>query len=147
MPPADASLVLEVVELTKRFGETTAVDHVSFSVSEGETIGILGPNGAGKTTTIHMLLGLITPTAGSIRILGRDPISDRSALQDVGFSATYVHLPQTLTVRENLTVFAQLYSVRNAQERIDHLLTRLEAMHLRDKITRALSSGQATRAH
>jgi ABC-2 type transport system ATP-binding protein len=139
--------VLEVVDLTKRFGETTAVDSVSFSVAEGETLGILGPNGAGKTTTIHMLLGLITPTSGSIRILGRDPHSDRGALQNVGFSATYVHLPQTLTVRENLTVFARLYSVGRPAERIDALLTRLGAMHLRDKITRGLSSGQATMVH
>jgi ABC-2 type transport system ATP-binding protein len=139
--------VLEVADLTKRFGETTAVDHVSFSVAEGETIGILGPNGAGKTTTIHMLLGLITPTSGTIRILGRDPHSDRGALQAVGFSATYVHLPQTLTVRENLIVFARLYSVPRPAERIDALLTRLGAMHLRDKITRGLSSGQATMVH
>jgi ABC-2 type transport system ATP-binding protein len=139
--------VLEVVDLTKRFGETTAVDGISFSVADGETVGILGPNGAGKTTTIHMLLALITPTSGSIRILGRDPITDRAALQDVGFSATYVHLPQTLTVRENLTVFAQLYGVPHADKRIDHLLTRFGAMHLRDRITRGLSSGQATMAH
>jgi ABC-2 type transport system ATP-binding protein len=147
MAAASAFAVLEVVDLTKRFGDTTAVDHVSFSVEEGETIGILGPNGAGKTTTIHMLLGLITPTSGSIRILGRDPHSDRGALQNVGFSATYVHLPQTLTVRENLTVFARLYSVEHPAERIDHLLERLGATHLRDKITRGLSSGQATMAH
>src|SRR5207248_337511 len=155
LEPADSMLVmahagptvLEVRDLTKRFGATTAVDGVSFSVAEGETVGILGPNGAGKTTTIHMLLGLITPTSGEIRILGRDPHADRGALQNVGFSATYVHLPQTLTVRENLTVFARLYSVQRPQERIDHLLERLGAMHLRDRITRGLSSGQATMTH
>jgi ABC-2 type transport system ATP-binding protein len=147
MPAPPRSSVLEVADLSKRFGDTTAVDSISFSVAQGETVGVLGPNGAGKTTTIHMLLGLITPTSGSIRILGMDPHADRAALQNVGFSATYVHLPQTLTVRENLTVFARLYSLAKARDRIDHLLTRLGAMHLRDRITRGLSSGQATMVH
>ncbi len=139
--------VLEVENLTKRFRSTLAVDGVSFSVRAGETIGILGPNGAGKTTTIHMILGLVTPTAGSVRILGRDPHTDRGALQNVGFSATYVSFPQTLTVRENLKVYALLYGVRDGIGRIDHLLERLGISHLRDRPTRGLSSGQATMVH
>ncbi len=139
--------VLEVQDLTKRFRTTLAVDGVSFSVRAGETVGILGPNGAGKTTTIHMILGLTTPTAGSVRILGRDPHADRGALQNVGFSATYVSFPQTLTVRENLKVYALLYEVPDARGRIDHLLERLGVSHLADKPTRALSSGQATMVH
>lgn len=139
--------VLDVRSLTKRFARTTAVQDVSFTVWPGETVGLLGPNGAGKTTTIHMILALIVPTAGSVRILGRDPQHDRSALQSVGFTATYVSLPQTLTVRENLRVFAGLYGVRDANRRIDQVLERLGIAHLRDRPVRQLSSGQQTMAH
>ena len=139
--------VLEVEGLTKRYRDMTVVEDVSFTVGRGETVGILGPNGAGKTTTIHMILGLVTPTAGSVRILGRDPHRDRGALEQVGFTATYVSLPQTLTVRENLRVFARMYGVRNAEERIADLVERLRITHLADKPTRHLSSGQATMAH
>jgi ABC-2 type transport system ATP-binding protein len=139
--------VLEISGLTKRYGDFVAVDGVSFDVRRGETVGILGPNGAGKTTTIHMILGLVTPTAGSIRILGLDPNHERAALEVVGFTATYVSLPQTLTVRENLRVFARMYGLRNPDERIDYILARLEITHLADKPTRHLSSGQATMAH
>jgi ABC-2 type transport system ATP-binding protein len=142
-----AAPVLEVRDLTKRFGSFTAVERVSFSVFPHETVGVLGPNGAGKTTTIHMILGLITPTSGSVSVLGRDPHSDRGALEAVGFTATYVSLPQTLTVYENLRVFAELYGVRGATARIDHLLDRLRISHLRDRPVRHLSSGQQTMAH
>jgi len=94
-----------------------------------------------------MVLGLVTPTSGSVRILGRDPHRDRGALQSVGFSATYVSLPQTLTVRENLRVFGELYGLRRANARIDALLERLGIPHLRDRPVRHLSSGQQTMAH
>jgi ABC-2 type transport system ATP-binding protein len=139
--------VLQVEGLTKRYGDATVVDDVTFFVRAGETVGILGPNGAGKTTTIHMILGLVTPTAGTVRILGRDPHRDRGALEQVGFTATYVSLPQTLTVRENLRVFARMYGVRNAEDRISDLVERLKITHLADRPTRHLSSGQATMAH
>ena len=144
---SDVGPVLEVVDLTKRYGDFTAVDGVSFRVRPGETLGVLGPNGAGKTTTIHMIMGLVTPTAGSISILGRDPHHDRSALEQVAFTATYVSLPQTLTVRENLRVFARMYGVVDPEPRIEDLLARLHASHLADRPTRHLSSGQATMAH
>jgi ABC-2 type transport system ATP-binding protein len=144
---ADDPPVLQVDNLTKRYGDVTVVDDVSFVVRAGETVGILGPNGAGKTTTIHMILGLVTPSGGSVRILGRDPHTDRVALEQVGFTATYVSLPQTLTVRENLRVFARMYGVRNAEARIADVVERLQITHLADKPTRQLSSGQATMAH
>ena len=139
--------VLEVVDLTKRFGDFTAVDRVSLRLEAGETVGILGPNGAGKTTTIHTILGLVTPTAGTVSIMGRDPHHDRGALEQVAFTATYVSLPQTLTIRENLRVFARMYGLVHPEPRIDHLLDRLHATHLADRPTRHLSSGQATMAH
>ena len=139
--------VLQVEGLTKRYGDVAVVDDVTFRLRAGATVGVLGPNGAGKTTTIHMILGLVTPTSGSVRILGRDPHHDRGALEQVAFTATYVSLPQTLTVRENLRVFARMYGVRNAEERIVDLVERLQITHLADKPTRHLSSGQATMAH
>ncbi len=147
MSDANDRPILEVDGLSKRYGDSTVVNDVTFSLREGETVGILGPNGAGKTTTIHMILALVTPSAGSVRILGRDPHTDRAALEQVGFTATYVSLPQTLTVRENLRVFARMYGVRNAEDRIGDLVERLEITHLVDKPTRHLSSGQATMAH
>jgi len=139
--------VLEVSGLTKRYGDVNVVDDVSFHVRSGETVGVLGPNGAGKTTIIHMILGLVTPSAGDVRILGLDPHRDRTALELVGFTATYVSLPQTLTVRENLRVFAHLYGLRNGDARIQYLVDRLRIGHLADKPARHLSSGQATMAH
>jgi ABC-2 type transport system ATP-binding protein len=139
--------VLEVRGLTKRFGDVVAVDDVSFEVGHCETVGLIGPNGAGKTTTLHMILGLVTPTRGTISILGRDPHHDRAALQDVNFSASYVSLPQTLTVWENLRVFAMLYDVPNARARAEEVLERLGIAGFRDRITRHLSSGQATMVH
>jgi ABC-2 type transport system ATP-binding protein len=142
----DDAPVLEASGLTKRYRDFVAVDDVSFSIHQGETVGVLGPNGAGKTTTIHMILGLVTPTAGTVRILGRDPHHDRGALEVVGFTATYVSLPQTLTLRENLRVFARMYGIRNGDIRIADILERLQITQLADKPTRSLSSGQATMA-
>jgi ABC-2 type transport system ATP-binding protein len=148
MGPAMAQpAVLEVAGLSKRFGDVVAVDDVSFSIDEGARVGLVGQNGAGKTTTIHMILSLVTPTSGSVRILGRDPHTDRGALAAVNFSATYVSLPQTLTVRENLHVFARLYGVPHPRRRADEVLERLGVPHLADRATRSLSSGQATMTH
>ncbi|MBI3595677.1 MAG: ABC transporter ATP-binding protein [Nitrospirae bacterium] len=138
--------VVEVRNLTKRFERVTAVHEISFEIYQGEILGILGPNGAGKTTTIQMLLGVTTPTSGQIRIFGLDLGRHREEiLGRVNFSSTYVSLPQSLTVRENLRVFAQLYQVRNFREKIDHLLSVFEILHLRDTVTRKLSTGQLTR--
>jgi ABC-2 type transport system ATP-binding protein len=142
MPP-----VLEVSGLTKRFRDVVAVDDVSFAVPGEATVGLVGPNGAGKTTTIHIILALITPTAGSVRILGRDPHHDRSALGAVNFSATYVSLPQTLTVAENLGVFARLYEVPHPMRRVAVVLERLGISSFAKRQTRALSSGQSTMVH
>src|SRR5919199_6505084 len=98
--------------LSKRFGRTWAVRDVSFAVQPGEVVGLLGPNGAGKTTTIQMLLGVITPSAGHIEVLGLDLQRERTrVLQQVNFSSAYVSLPPRLTVDENLRVYAHLYQV------------------------------------
>jgi ABC-2 type transport system ATP-binding protein len=141
-----ASPVLQVTSLRKRFGEFTAVDGISFSVKPGEILGLLGPNGAGKTTTIQMLLGLITPTEGSIHMFGMNLATHREAiLQQVNFSSTYIALPQSLTVEENLWVVARLYGLSDIPRRIDELVKKLEMGEFRKKVTRHLSSGQLTR--
>lgn len=138
--------VLQVTNLRKRFGDFTAVDDVSFSMQPGEILGLLGPNGAGKTTTIHMLLGLITPTAGSIRVFGLDLSTHRETiLERVNFSSTYISMPQSLTVEENLWVVARLYGMADIARRVDQVLKKLEIEELRRKVTRHLSSGQLTR--
>lgn len=141
-----AHSVVEVRKLIKQFDRVTAVNGISFEIYQGEILGMLGPNGAGKTTTIQMLLGITTPTAGEIRILGLDLNRHREEiLGQVNFSSSYVSLPQSLTVWENLRVFAQLYHVRNYREKIAHLLSVFEITQLRDTVTRKLSTGQATR--
>lgn len=138
--------VLQVTNLQKRFGDFTAVDGISFSMKPGEILGLLGPNGAGKTTTIQMLLGLITPTTGSIHMFGLDLATHRETiLERVNFSSTYISMPQSLTVEENLWVVARLYGLADIARRVGEIIKKLEMEELRCKVTRKLSSGQMTR--
>ncbi len=141
-----SSSVLTVSKLTKRFGSFTAVDEVSFEIRPGEILGLLGPNGAGKTTTIQMLLGVVTPTSGSIEAFGLDLSTQREAvLQQINFSSTYIAMPQSLTVEENLWVVARLYGMSDIASRVDQIVKKLKMEEFRQKITRKLSSGQMTR--
>jgi len=138
--------IVEVQHLTKRFEEFTAVDGISFQIRQGEILGVLGPNGAGKTTTIQMLLGLVTPTSGSIRMFGLDLERDREKiLSQVNFSSTYISMPFSLTVEENLRFVARLYGMNDVKRRIDDVVKILEMEEFRSKVTRKLSSGQLTR--
>ena len=141
-----AQPLVQVRNLTKRFGDFVAVDNISFDIREGEILGLLGPNGAGKTTTIHMLLGLITPTSGSIRIFGLDLDKHRETiLKQVNFSSTYISMPYSLTVEENLRVIARLYGLQNITQQIDDVIKKLDMQEIRGKLTRKLSSGQMSR--
>ncbi|EKD87303.1 MAG: ABC-type multidrug transport system, ATPase component [uncultured bacterium] len=137
--------ILEVKNLTKQFGDFTAVDNISFSVKEGEIVGLLGPNGAGKTTTIDMLLGLTTPTLGTINVFGL-PFEEHRVkiLKQMNFSAAYVNLPWRLKVWENLHIFGRLYEVEEYKQKIDTLITEFRLTALKDAITDTLSSGQLT---
>ena len=138
--------IVEVQGLIKRFGDFTAVDGISFEIRPGEIVGLLGPNGAGKTTTIQMLLGMITPTAGSIRMFGLDLAKHRETiLSQVNFSSTYISMPYSLTVEENLRVVAKLYGLTDIPRRIDEVVKKLEMEESRGKLNRKLSSGQMTR--
>jgi len=141
-----SSPIVEVRQLTKRFGDFTAVDEISFEIQPGETVGLLGPNGAGKTTTFQMLLSVMTPTAGSIQMFGLDLMKHRETiLRQVNFSSTYISMPYALTVEENLRVTGKLYGLPDITRRIDDVVKKLEMEDLRDKLTRKLSSGQMTR--
>jgi len=139
-------IAVEAVELTKRFEAMVAVDHVSFQINAGEVVGLLGPNGAGKTTILQMLLGTLLPTSGEIRILGLDlPRHRETILHQVNFSSTYISMPSSLTVRENLMVFARLYGLPRPRERVEAVMNLFEIADLRSASGRGLSSGQLTR--
>lgn len=138
--------VIEVHALRKWYGEIRAVDDISFNVQRGAVCGLLGANGAGKTTTIAILLGLLIPSSGSVRILGADFIANRyRVLPRMNFSSPYVDLPQRLTVEENLDVYARLYGVANRRRRLDELAEALDLGTFRKRRYGTLSAGQKTR--
>jgi ABC-2 type transport system ATP-binding protein len=140
--------IVQVEHLRKEFDGTVAVADVSFEVRRGEIVGVLGPNGAGKTTTIQVLLGLTTPTSGTVRVFGKDLEKHRiEILQRCNFSSAYTGLPSNLKVWENLLVFSMIYGVKKQRQKTDELLELLEIKHLRGKITGRLSSGESTRVN
>lgn len=140
------SFALAVSNLHKAYGETVAVEDVSFSVHHGEIVGLLGPNGAGKTTTISMILGVLAPTTGTIDIEGLEIAKHRTqALAKTNFAAVYAPLPGNLTVAENLRVFGMLYSVKNLSQRIEELLHQFDLKQFRNIKCGVLSSGEQTR--
>ncbi|MFD2233241.1 ABC transporter ATP-binding protein [Phaeospirillum tilakii] len=137
---------IEVAGLTKRFGSVVAVDRIGFSVAAGSCTALLGGNGAGKTTTLSMLLGLLLPSEGSIRVLGQDMVRHRyRVLPRLNFSSPYVDLPHRLTVRENLTVYGHLYCVAGLKARIAELARELDLTDFIDRPAGKLSAGQKTR--
>ena len=138
--------IIDVTDLYKTFGDVHAVEGISFRVERGQTVALLGGNGAGKTTTISMLLGLLSPTKGSVKVLGAQMPEERHiALGRLNFSSPYVDLPRRLKVWENLTVYAHLYGIRNVKDRIAELSEDLELTSFRDRPFGELSAGQKTR--
>jgi ABC-2 type transport system ATP-binding protein len=141
-----SGFAIEVISLTKYFGQIAAIKDVNFTVENGSITALLGGNGAGKTTTISVLMGLLIPTEGQVQILGKNLLKDRySILPDINFSSPYVDLPHRLTVRENLSVYAELYSVERPKTRIAELSERLDIESVLDRKTGQLSAGQKTR--
>jgi ABC-2 type transport system ATP-binding protein len=135
--------VIEVTNLSKRYGDQVAVDGVSFGVEEGEILAILGPNGAGKTTTVESISGLRTPDAGTISVLGLDPHRDRDELREVlGVQLQESELPAKLKVREALDLFAAFY---RAPADKAALIEGLGLGEKRDTQYRKLSGGQKQR--
>ncbi|MDA8171540.1 MAG: ABC transporter ATP-binding protein [Nitrospiraceae bacterium] len=140
--------VIEVEGLGKSFEKGIfALKGVSFSLSRGQILGILGPNGAGKTTLIHLLLGLIIPTEGEIRVFGErlSPKTRGRILGRMNFASNYVSLPLALTLWENLMVYAHMYEVPSPRPKCAEVLRMFELYHLKDKHTKSLSSGQMMR--
>lgn len=138
--------VIEVKNLVKKFGNNTAVNNISFNIEEGKITGLLGPNGAGKTTTIQMLLDIITPTSGDIKIFGLNHKKDKEQiLSQLNFSSPYVTLPGNLKVWENLATFSRLYDVKDYKKRVDEITKMFEINEFLPKLTSTLSTGQLTR--
>ena len=138
--------VIFVENLVKRYGATLAVDGISFAVERGVTTALLGGNGAGKTTTLSILLGLLLPTSGSVRIFNEDVLHHRyRVLPRMNFSSPYVDLPHRLTVRQNLVIYARLYGLPQRDERIAALAQDLQIEALLERPAGKLSSGQKTR--
>jgi ABC-2 type transport system ATP-binding protein len=137
---------LAVQGLTKKYGEAVAVDSISFTVNAGEIVGLLGPNGAGKTTTINMILGVLEPTAGKIRIGHNDVSRKRSeALQETNFAAVYAQLPGNLSVWQNLYIFGLIYNVPDLRNSIEKMIAEFDLKKFRDVRCGVLSSGEQTR--
>jgi ABC-2 type transport system ATP-binding protein len=142
--PQDPAIVVD--RLVKTYKAATAVDGVSFSLPPGSITGLLGGNGAGKTTTIASIMGLVMPTAGSVRVLGAEmPRQRYRVLHRMNFESPYVEMPMRLTVRQNLTVFGMLYGVDDLKARIAKVAGELELTDLLDRPAGKLSAGQKTR--
>lgn len=140
--------ILEVKNLKKTFKKSSIIKGLNFDMAEGEILGILGPNGAGKTTTLQMLLGILTPTSGSINVFGLDLATHKSEiLEKMNFSSTYVDMPWRLTVRENLEWSSWLYQIPNRRKRLNQIkeLFRLEKQW--SQPVSSLSAGQKTRVN
>lgn len=135
---------IEVNDLTKRFGDFTAVDHVSFRVARGEVYGWLGPNGAGKTTTIRMLLGLLKISEGSARVLGYDPSTQTKEMQArVGYMSQRFTLYNDLTARENVRFYGLAYGLsrRDLKRRQAEIVEMAGLQGRENELTGNLSGG------
>jgi ABC-2 type transport system ATP-binding protein len=140
----DSPIAIET--LVKRYKSVTAVDGITFRLAPGSITGLLGGNGAGKTTTIAMIMGLVTPTSGTVTVLGAPmPKARYRVLHRMNFESPYIEMPMRLTVRQNLSVFAQLYAVPDIAERIAGLASDLDLTEFLDRPSGKLSSGQKTR--
>ncbi len=138
--------VLKVEHLYKSFDSKEVLKDISFELYPGDVLGVIGPNGAGKSTLLYILLDIISPSAGKIFYFGKEFSKNRTeVLKRVSFASQYVSLPYSLSVEENLKVFACFYEIKEIDKKIDELL---EIFKLKDKkkvLTRALSSGEMMR--
>jgi ABC-2 type transport system ATP-binding protein len=133
--------IISVKNLTRRFGDFVAVDHISFDIEPGQVVGYLGPNGSGKTTTIRMLLGLIRPTEGSATVIGFDAATQSEEIRArSGYMSQKFALYNDLTGRENLAFYAGVYGVKDAH-RVDELLEQLGLSSVSGQLVKTLSAG------
>ena len=134
-------IVISVQNLTRRFGDFTAVDHINFGVNEGEVVGYLGPNGSGKTTTIRMLLGLLAPNEGEATVLGYDVVRQSEEVRArVGYMSQKFAIYDDLTTLENLTFYGGVYGITD-KERIKQTLELVGLSGHENTLTRDMSTG------
>jgi ABC-2 type transport system ATP-binding protein len=139
-----SELAIQATELTRKFGDFTAVDRISFDVKAGEVFGFLGANGAGKTTAMRMMIGLLSPTGGSARVAGFDVYTQSERIKrSIGYMSQRFSLYEDLTPRENIRLYGGIYGLTLAQirERTDRMLTRLGMMNRADDAVRSLPLG------
>tara|TARA_Y100000591_G_scaffold269842_1_gene244516 strand:- start:238 stop:975 length:738 start_codon:yes stop_codon:yes gene_type:complete len=140
------SYLVQVKNLKKNYSSKEAVKSISFNIKENEILGLLGPNGSGKTTTIGMLLGLLKPSAGEIKIDNMNFERNRiEILSKINFISPYIELPKKLSVKQNLIVYGKLYNIKNLKSRIEYLTEKLRLEELLNRVTGELSSGQKNR--
>ncbi len=139
---ADAVPVIDVQGLTKSFGRTIAVNHLSLQVNKGEIYGFLGPNGSGKTTFIRMLCGLLRPDSGSGVCLGFDLIREPGRIKaQIGYMAQRFSLYEDLSVKENLYFIGRIYNIRNIRAAVDDMVERMELSPVLGQLAGTLSGG------
>jgi ABC-2 type transport system ATP-binding protein len=134
--------VIDVANLTKRFGDVIVVDHISLRVAAGEIVGFLGPNGSGKTTTIRMICGLLTPDDGEGTVLGFDVRRESRRIKaEVGYMTQRFSFYEDLTIEENLYFVARLYDLEPRKATVDSTLSNLGLTSRRGQLAGALSGG------
>ncbi|MBU7562239.1 ATP-binding cassette domain-containing protein [Weissella cibaria] len=139
---------VEINELTKTFGQQTAVDQVSFNIKRGEVFGLLGPNGAGKTTTLRMMTTLLQPTSGDIKIFGHDVKTESQTVRSLfGLTGQYASVDEDISARENLMIFSRLtgLSRQEAKVRTTELLEEFSLVNSADKAISNFSGGMRRR--
>jgi ABC-2 type transport system ATP-binding protein len=136
------TLAIDVHDLSKRFGEVQAVNHISIQIERGHITGFLGPNGSGKTTSLRMLCGLLTPDSGSGEVLGLDFPREAAAIKrQTGYMTQRFSLYEDLTIEENLAFMARVYSLDRVSERVDRSLEKLGLAGRRKQLAGQLSGG------
>jgi ABC-2 type transport system ATP-binding protein len=136
------TLAIDVEDLSKSFGATRAVNHVSIEIEQGRITGFLGPNGSGKTTTLRMLCGLLTPDSGRGQVLGLEFPREAAAIKrQTGYMTQRFSLYEDLTIEENLTFIARVYSLDRVTKRVDESLDKLGLTYRRKQLAGQLSGG------
>lgn len=140
--------MIEVKNVTKKYGSFVAVDDISFTINDGEVVGFLGPNGAGKSTTMNMITGFIEQTSGEIMINGYDTLKKpKSAKKQIGYMPEGVPLYNDLTVKEFVTYMAELHKVERKlkKEKVQNVLKEVGLDKMQNKLIKNLSRGQKQR--
>ena len=139
-------MIIEIINLSKKFNNFSAIDNISFKIRNPGILGLLGTNGAGKTTLMGIILGLIQPTVGKIKIFDQEYSSNKyDILKKINYESPYIDLPKKLTVKQNLILYARLYGVENHLEKIMKLSDSIKISDILDKKFGNLSAGQKTK--